>query len=152
MVVTYPITNRLDIQVGWVLQMRNQVKPVSTYCIKTLNPVTVKTVDNKIRVIDNVTGDNFDCSCNELEVSFVRLLIAEKTNPMATVLEKFNQLFASKEDKLLTKYNVENPIGTPTREGLDLLLSMLYKERRADVIVKIQEIDAAEEVEKKQNS
>lgn len=64
---------------------------------------------------------------------------------MSNVIEKFQNMFASDEDKLLTKYEVEKPIGTPTQDGLNLLLNILYKAHRAEVIAKVKEIAAADD-------
>lgn len=67
---------------------------------------------------------------------------------MSNLLAKFSSLYTSPEEKLLTKYGIESPIGTPTSQGLDLLLAILYKTHRADVIAKVKEIAAEDDKEK----
>lgn len=53
---------------------------------------------------------------------------------MSNIISFFNELTATAEEKLLKKYNLEDPIGTPTELGLELLAKILYKENRDKVI------------------
>lgn len=53
---------------------------------------------------------------------------------MPNIISFFNELTATAEEKLLKKYNLEDPIGTPTELGLELLAKILYKENRDKVI------------------
>lgn len=69
-------------------------------------------------------------------------------NPiMSSIVAKFQNIFESDENKMLTKYGIESPIGSPTKEGLDLLLAILYRVNRPEVIAKVKEIQAADEAE-----
>jgi hypothetical protein len=73
-------------------------------------------------------------------------LTAIKTS-MSTLIEKFQNFFAEPTDLMLKKYGIENPTGTPTQAGLDLLLNIMYRERRADVIAAVTKIADADDAE-----
>ena len=70
---------------------------------------------------------------------------------MSKLIEKFRQLTATPDEKLLISRGIENPLGVPTSEGYMLLQEILYRENRAkviDVVRKIDDEEKASEVKK----
>lgn len=65
------------------------------------------------------------------------------------IIDFFQNLTASAEEKLLKKHGVEDPIGTPTETGLKLSAQIQYMANRAKVIEIVKELEAEEEKDKK---
>lgn len=68
----------------------------------------------------------------------------DQTDTMS-IRDFYSNMKATPEEKLLKQYNIENPIGTPTAEGLELAALLNYNAQRAEII-KI--VTAKEEEEK----
>ena len=75
--------------------------------------------------------------------------IHKATDTMSKLVDFFKDLGATPEEKLLKKHGIEDPIGTPTDEGLKLMARILYKENRAKVIELAKQMDEAEKAEAK---
>lgn len=73
----------------------------------------------------------------------------EKKPFMDKIIDRFRELTASKEEKLLKRLGIEDPIGTPTDLGLRLAAEIAYKENREKVIEAAKKIEADENDEKK---
>lgn len=76
-------------------------------------------------------------------------IIKSNQTLMSKPLDVFRKLFLKEEDRLMTELGLENPAGTPTDDGIKILLEVLYAERRKDLIANAQEIKKAMEEEKK---
>ncbi len=70
-------------------------------------------------------------------------------NTTTNVLDFFRNLAASEEEKLLKKLGLENPIGTPTEEGLKIATEMNYKAHRNEIIELAKKMDEAQKKEEK---
>lgn len=91
-----------------------------------LNCATIKEIRNDgVILIDN----NYQFLAKDLE-----LVNSSNQNVMSNVLDFFRNLTATEDEKLLKEYGLENPIGTPTAEGLVLSAELSYKANRKDII------------------
>lgn len=71
-------------------------------------------------------------------------IITSRTMIKSTI-EFFKEMTASDDEKLLKKHGIEDPIGTPTEDGLKLSALISYKTNRA----KITEIVTKKEADEK---
>ena len=71
-----------------------------------------------------------------------------KSNFMSTLIEKFRQLTASKEEKLLVKHGVENPLTVPTELGYQMSREIQYKKNREEISKAVVQIEEEEQKEK----
>lgn len=67
---------------------------------------------------------------------------------MSNIIEKFRELTSTPEERLLKTHGIEDPIGTPTKQGLDLALELLYTEKRDEIIEIVKKLDKSEKSEK----
>lgn len=71
----------------------------------------------------------------------------QKTNnntTMSNVTKWFREMTATKDEKLLKKYGLEDPIGTPTEKGLELSAEITYKANREEVIKIVNQMEKEE--------
>ena len=70
--------------------------------------------------------------------AFIEFLDSSSDTSMPTtaanIMEFFNNLTATAEEKLLKKHGLEDPIGTPTSVGLSLSAQIQYKANRKEII------------------
>lgn len=89
-----------------------------------------------------------NCSCGDLNRLYEWIpddkpqSSLQKT--MSSVIDFFQNLGVSAEEKLLKKHGVEDPIGTPTAKGLELSALISYKANRAEIIKLVKEMDEEE--------
>lgn len=67
------------------------------------------------------------------------------SGPVASILDFFQNIAATPEEKLLKKFGLENPIGTPTDTGLQLAARIQYTKLRAEVIEVAKKMEAEEQ-------
>jgi len=88
-----------------------------------------------------------NCDCSDLEHLYEWIDPSTKPSSnltpsfMSNVLDFFREMTSSKEDKLLKKLGIENPIGTPTELGLKLASEIAYKAHRAEIIKIAEQMD-----------
>lgn len=68
---------------------------------------------------------------------------------MDNITEFYQNISATKEDKLLKEMGLENPIGIPTEEGLRLSAFIQYKNNKAEIIKVAEAMKAEKEATKK---
>lgn len=69
----------------------------------------------------------------------------------SNIMEFFANLTATAEEKLLKKYGLEDPIGTPTSVGLSLSAQIQYKANRAAIIEIAKKMEAEATADAKTN-
>jgi len=74
----------------------------------------------------------------------LELVNSNNNKIMSNIKEFFVNLKATPEERLLKEMGMENPIGTPTQEGLELSALISYQANRAEII-KIAQAKKAEE-------
>lgn len=71
---------------------------------------------------------------------------------MNSVSTFFRNLGRSETDKILLSEGLEDPTGVPTRQGLDLMLEILYRDYREEKLVPVvQDMVAARKAEEKRS-
>ena len=72
------------------------------------------------------------------------------SNPsfMSSVKEFFRNMTASPDEKLLKEFGIEDPIGSPTAQGLALSAEITYKANRAEIIKIAQQMKEEKDAEK----
>ena len=68
---------------------------------------------------------------------------------MSNIMEFFHNIAASKEEKLLLKHGIENPLGVPTENGLRLSAEVSYKANRAEIMKLVEVMEEEEKASKK---
>ena len=117
--------------------------------IKNIDPDTYRNNTGKTGIIVRIEGN--DCSieyedgatgCGDKR--FYQLINNNNQTIMTKALEFYRNITASAEEKLLKKFGLEDPIGTPTAEGLALAQEILYKQTRNQIIDIAKEMEAEE--------
>jgi len=70
------------------------------------------------------------------------------TNTMSTIIEKVRNVLRKPEDRMMLELGLENPVGVPTQEGLNLLMETLYEENREKLIKRVTPVYEEEKEEK----
>ena len=80
-------------------------------------------------------GERNCCHCPE-NWELVKSITVNSSNQtfMGNVKDFFRGLTATEDERLLKELGLENPIGTPTQEGLELSAEISYKANRAEII------------------
>lgn len=66
--------------------------------------------------------------------STTKIIDSHNKSPMQRALDFFKNMTAKPEEKLLKKFGLEDPIGTPTEVGLKLSEQITYKANRDEII------------------
>lgn len=99
---------------------------------------------NNFAKIDKIVDNKIICCWKDKDNKDMRLAFTEKNlqlvnsfnklNFMSNVLDFFRNLSASNDEKLLKEMDLENPIGTPTTDGLALSAELSYRSNRGEII------------------
>lgn len=120
---------------------------------------------------ERIAQDRIECFCGEMlikmtEVQMRAPMMLMETNMMVhqdgtlgprisskgdkkmNVVKKLKALSLDKGDRLLRKYGIVSETGDLTTEGKEVLWNILLQEKKAELVAKVEELEAAEKKKK----
>jgi hypothetical protein len=92
------------------------------------------------RIYNPGRSEPFSQQVQEEGVSCLEIIKEQNNKPM-NLIEFFRNATATADEKLLKKHGVEDPIGTPTEEGLRLSAEIQYRKNRAEIIEIVKKLE-----------
>lgn len=117
---------------------RSRISSVKSELIPTPNIISLQKAIEILKQ-KGLIDQNFNSISNQNNMSGFNLI------------EAWRNLSASKEDKLMVKLGLENPIGVPTEAGKSLMMEMLYKKHRKELIEQVVTLDEENKKEEEQD-